>query len=90
MPEQKASTVNPDLFELDPAMVKAAASLLANRLIRVARPRTPEQTLRIAFQGAVDEIARKLKFNLNWRDEYHLIEGRADTVWTTAKRRAAH
>lgn len=70
-----------DLFEIDPVAVRAAATLLANGLIRVAKPRTPEQTLRIAFQGIVDEIARKLEFNLNWRDEYHLIQGRADTVY---------
>ncbi len=70
-----------DLFEIDPAAIKSASSLLANRLLAVAKPRTPEQTLRITFQGAVDEITRKLKFNLSWRDEYHLIEGRADTVY---------
>ena len=70
-----------DLFEIDPAAIKSASSLLANRLLAVAKPRTPEQTLRIAFQGAVDEITRNLKFNLSWRDEYHLIEGRADTVY---------
>ena len=70
-----------DLFEVDPAVIKSAATLLANRLIAAAKPRTPEQTLRIAFQGAVDEIARKLKFDFSWRDEYHLIEGRADTVY---------
>jgi len=70
-----------DLFEIEPTAIKAAAALLANRLVAVAKPQIPEQTLRIAFQGAVDEIARKLKFNLDWRDEYHLIGGRADTVY---------
>jgi SAM-dependent methyltransferase len=70
-----------DLFEIEPAAIKSAAALLANRLLAVAKPHTPEQTLRIAFQGAVDEIARKLKFNLDWRDEYRLIGGRADTVY---------
>ena len=47
----------------------------------MAKPKTPEQTLRIAFQGTVDEIARQLNFSLNWRDEYRLIEGRADSVY---------
>jgi Eco57I restriction-modification methylase len=70
-----------DLFEIDPAAIKSAAALLANRLVAVAKPRTPEQTLRIAFQGAIDEIARKLKFNLDWRDEFHLIGGRVDTIY---------
>jgi SAM-dependent methyltransferase len=73
--------VKTDLFEIDPAAIKSAAALLTNRLVAVAKPRIPEQTLRIAFQGAVDEIARKLKFNLDWRDEYRLIGGRADTVY---------
>jgi hypothetical protein len=62
--------VRTDLFEIDPAAAKTHASLLASRLAHAAKPKTPEQTLRIAFQGAVDEIARKLKFNLDWRDEY--------------------
>jgi hypothetical protein len=70
-----------NLFEIDPAAIKSAAALLAGRLVAVAKPRTPEQTLRIAFQGAVDEIARKLKFNLDWRDEYRLIGGRADSAY---------
>jgi SAM-dependent methyltransferase len=70
-----------DLFEIEPTAIKEAAVLLANRLVAAAKPRIPEQTLRIAFQGAVDEIARKLKINLDWRDEYHLIGGRADTVY---------
>ncbi|MGB7747075.1 MAG: hypothetical protein ACLP2Y_12730 [Limisphaerales bacterium] len=70
-----------DLFEIDPAAIKSSAALLANRLVAVAKPRTPEQTLRIAFQGAVDEIARKLKFNLDWHDEFRLIGGRADTIY---------
>ena len=69
------------LFEIDPAAVKTAAALMADRLAHAAKPKTPEQTLRIAFQGAVDEIARQLKFTLNWRDEYRLIEGRADSVY---------
>jgi SAM-dependent methyltransferase len=69
------------LFEIDPATVKTAAALLAARLAHVAKPKTPEQTLRIAFQGAVDEIVRQLNFTLNWRDEYRLIEGRADSVY---------
>ena len=69
------------LFEIDPAELKTAAALLADRLAHVAKPKTPEQTLRIAFQGALDEIARQLNFTLNWRDEYRMIEGRADSVY---------
>ena len=70
-----------DLFEIDPGDFKAAADFLCERLGHAAKGRTPEMTLRIAFQSAVQEVAQRLGINLNWRDEFHMIEGRADTVY---------
>src|SRR5437870_3801587 len=70
-----------DLFEIDPGKFKAAAEFLCERLKHEAKPKTPEMTLRIAFQGAVHEVAERLAIRLDWRDEFHMIEGRADTVY---------
>jgi len=70
-----------DLFELDPKKIQTAAELLRQRLFRISKPKTPEVTLRVAFQSAIDEAAKDVQISLNWRDEYHMIEGRADTVY---------
>src|ERR1700730_1217133 len=70
-----------DLFEIDPEKIQAAAERLRDCLLQVSKPKTPEVTLRIAFQGAIDDAARSLGIKLTWRDEYHMIEGRADTVY---------
>jgi len=70
-----------DLFEIDPEKILAAAALLREHLLQVSKPKTPEVTLRIALQGAIDDSAKSLGINLSWRDEYHMIEGRADTVY---------
>ncbi len=71
----------PDLFEIDPEKIQASADLLRHRLLQVSKAKTPEVTLRVAFQSATDDVAKSLGINLNWRDEYHMIEGRADTVY---------
>jgi len=70
-----------DLFEIDPEKTQASAELLRERLLQVSKPKTPEVTLRVAFQSATDDVAKSLGINLSWRDEYHMIEGRADTVY---------
>ena len=49
-----------DLFEIDPEKILAAAALLREHLLQVSKPKTPEVTLRIALQGAIDDSAKSL------------------------------
>jgi len=62
-------------------VLQTAAKTLAEQTLAAAARATNEAEFRIPFQAAIAEAARTIGAPIDPRDEFRLIEGRADTVY---------